>query len=77
MDRVLKAAVSRYRPALLSSRGGDDAMRDIVDISIVGAGPAGATAALVVGQAECRSLLIDEQGQAGGQVWRAKDRSFL
>jgi thioredoxin reductase/bacterioferritin-associated ferredoxin len=52
-------------------------MQDIVDISIVGAGPAGATAALVVGQAECRSLLIDEQGQAGGQVWRAKDRSIL
>ncbi len=47
------------------------------DVAVVGAGPAGACAALEAGRHGCRTLLIDEQGQAGGQIWRAKSRAIL
>ncbi len=42
------------------------------DLAIVGAGPAGAEAALQAGRLGLRTLVIDEQAQAGGQVWRSK-----
>lgn len=47
------------------------------DIAVIGAGPAGANAAISAAQAGCRVILLDEQRQAGGQVWRAKDGSIL
>jgi thioredoxin reductase len=40
------------------------------DVVIVGAGPAGANAALALADAGIRSLLVDDNHDAGGQVWR-------
>jgi len=41
------------------------------DLAVLGAGPAGATAALVAAGHGLSVVLIDENGAAGGQVWRA------
>tara|TARA_R110002110_G_scaffold30683_11_gene108521 strand:+ start:1297 stop:2736 length:1440 start_codon:yes stop_codon:yes gene_type:complete len=49
----------------------------IVDILVVGAGPAGATAAIEAATAGCSVTIIDEQKAAGGQVWRAKSPAIL
>ncbi|SAL11526.1 oxidoreductase [Caballeronia arvi] len=40
------------------------------DIAIVGAGPAGLSAARVAAQAGVRVVLIDDNPRAGGQIWR-------
>jgi NADPH-dependent 2,4-dienoyl-CoA reductase/sulfur reductase-like enzyme len=40
-------------------------------IVIIGAGPAGATAALVLAEAGISCVLLDDNARAGGQVWRA------
>ena len=40
------------------------------DVVIVGAGPAGGNAALALADAGIRSLLVDDNPDAGGQVWR-------
>ncbi len=45
--------------------------RDDFDIAIVGAGPAGATAAIEAAALELRVAVLDEQEIAGGQVHRA------
>lgn len=47
------------------------------DVVVLGAGPAGANAALTVAAAGLRVALIDEQPHPGGQVWRAKSESIL
>lgn len=47
------------------------------DVIVIGAGPAGATAALETSGAGLKTLLIDEQPDAGGQVWRAKSKSII
>ncbi|MDP6787821.1 MAG: FAD-dependent oxidoreductase [Rhodospirillales bacterium] len=39
-------------------------------VVIIGAGPAGATAALALAEAGISSVLLDDNGDAGGQVWR-------
>lgn len=49
----------------------------IRDIAILGAGPAGAHAALQAARAGCDVVLIDEQPQAGGQLWRAKGPAVI
>lgn len=41
------------------------------DLAVLGAGPAGANAALAAASAGLSVALIDENGAAGGQVWRA------
>lgn len=41
------------------------------DLIVVGAGPAGASAALAAHRAGLAVVLIDEAGRPGGQVWRA------
>lgn len=41
------------------------------DLAVLGAGPAGANAALAAAARGLRVVLIDEAGDAGGQVWRA------
>ncbi len=48
-----------------------------VDIAVLGAGPAGSTAALAAAQAGLRVALLDEQDAPGGQVWRAKSAAIL
>ena len=41
------------------------------DLIIIGAGPAGASAAIEAAGFGLRTLVLDEQAAAGGQVWRA------
>ncbi|MQY43974.1 FAD-dependent oxidoreductase [Epibacterium sp. SM1969] len=52
-------------------------MSDPYDIAVIGAGPAGANAALAASGQGQRVVLLDEQPKPGGQVWRAKDASIL
>lgn len=52
-------------------------MAELYDIAVLGAGPAGANAALEGSRLGCRVVMIDEQSQAGGQVWRAKSAAIL
>jgi len=52
-------------------------VRDVFDIAILGAGPAGGNAALASVQQGLRTVLLDEQPSAGGQVWRARSASIL
>ncbi len=40
------------------------------DVTIVGAGPSGLSAASVLSEYPLKILLIDENGQTGGQLWR-------
>lgn len=47
------------------------------DIAVIGAGPAGANAALTAASHGFSVTLIDEQPAAGGQVWRAKSTAIL
>lgn len=47
------------------------------DVIVIGAGPAGANAALGADQKGLKVLMIDEQKYAGGQVWRQKSKSIL
>lgn len=51
-------------------------MKMDVDIAVIGAGPAGANAALTACRARCSVALIDEQQAPGGQVWRAKSAAI-
>lgn len=53
---------------------GTDAMD--ADIVVVGAGPAGANAALTASELGARVILVDEGRAAGGQVWRAPPAAF-
>ena len=52
-------------------------MAELFDIAVIGAGPAGAHAALAASEKGFGVVLVDEQTCAGGQVWRAKDHSIL
>lgn len=45
-------------------------MKATFDIAIVGAGPAGLAAALAAANSGMRIALVDDNPQAGGQVWR-------
>lgn len=49
----------------------------IIDVLVVGAGPAGATVAIEAAAAGRSVIIIDEQKAAGGQVWRAKSPAIL
>ena len=45
-------------------------MADLIDILVVGAGPAGANAALAAARHSKHVVLLDEQVKPGGQIWR-------
>jgi thioredoxin reductase/bacterioferritin-associated ferredoxin len=47
------------------------------DLAIVGAGPAGGAAAQAAARYGLRTVLLDEQPKAGGQVWRASSAAIL
>lgn len=47
------------------------------DIAVIGAGPAGANAALAAASHGFSVALLDEQPMPGGQVWRAKSAAIL
>src|SRR5690606_24344569 len=50
--------------------------RSSFDLLVVGAGPAGAHAALAAAEAGLSVVLLDEAPAAGGQVWRAPPCGF-
>lgn len=52
-------------------------MAEQFDIAIIGAGPAGANAAIEASKLGCSVVLLDEQLRAGGQVWRAKSAAII
>lgn len=52
-------------------------MSDLFDIAVIGAGPAGANAAVAAADAGLRVVVLDEQPSAGGQIWRNKSASIL
>lgn len=52
-------------------------MTEMCDIAVIGAGPAGANAALVASRHGLTVTLLDEQPKPGGQVWRAKSAAIL
>ena len=46
-----------------------------VDLAIIGAGPAGMAAAVLAAELGLETVLIDEQGSPGGQIYRAIERA--
>ncbi|MEL6266456.1 MAG: FAD-dependent oxidoreductase [Pseudomonadota bacterium] len=50
--------------------GGSGAPR-VVEVAVIGAGPAGASAAIALSEAGCDTLMIDEAPRPGGRIWRA------
>jgi NADPH-dependent 2,4-dienoyl-CoA reductase/sulfur reductase-like enzyme len=46
-------------------------MKEVYDIAIVGAGPAGMAAAITSAKLGLRTLVLDEQPEPGGQIYRA------
>ncbi len=52
-------------------------MTEHVDIAVIGAGPAGANAALAASRHGLSVTLLDEQSKPGGQVWRARSAAIL
>lgn len=50
---------------------------DNADIAVLGAGPAGAHAALAAAEAGARVILVDDAPEPGGQVWRAKSAAIV
>ena len=51
-------------------------MINTCDVAIIGAGPAGANAGIMAASQGCRTIIIDEQAKAGGQIWRAKSAAI-
>jgi thioredoxin reductase len=45
------------------------------DLIVIGAGPAGASAAIAAAGLGLRTVVLDEQHAAGGQVWRAPSKT--
>lgn len=52
-------------------------MSDVFDLAVVGAGPAGLSAAVVAAETGLRVALIDAGAQTGGQYWRHPDERHL
>ncbi len=52
-------------------------MNECYDIAVLGAGPAGAYAAITAAQSGANVVVLDEQPQPGGQVWRAKSAAIV
>ncbi|HEX2113282.1 MAG TPA: NAD(P)/FAD-dependent oxidoreductase [Alphaproteobacteria bacterium] len=48
-----------------------DALRNEYDVAVIGAGPAGLAAASVAARAGLATVLLDEQGTPGGQIYRS------
>ncbi|MGH7032079.1 MAG: FAD-dependent oxidoreductase, partial [Stellaceae bacterium] len=46
-----------------------------IELAVIGAGPAGMAAAVLAGELGLDTMLVDEQGRPGGQVYRAVERA--
>ena len=57
--------------------GRDDVARIDADVAVIGAGPAGIAATVRAADAGRRVVLLDEQPNAGGQIWRHRARATL
>ncbi|MCZ2848572.1 2Fe-2S iron-sulfur cluster-binding protein [Modestobacter sp. VKM Ac-2978] len=62
------------RLAEISDSARYDAVHHHVDVLVVGAGPAGLTAALTAARSGARVALVDEQSEAGGSLLGSTDR---
>ena len=51
--------------------------RDVLDLAVIGAGPAGITAAARAAEAGRRVVLLDMAPRPGGQIWRHRSRAEL
>jgi len=51
--------------------------RPPADVTVVGAGPAGLTAAAAAAERGKRVLLLDQTARPGGQIWRHRDEATL
>src|SRR6185437_16424896 len=71
-----RPAPSQKLPGLLRIRhdGADQVTGIEREVVIVGAGPAGISAACVVAETGRSALLIDDNPSPGGQIWREQDR---
>ncbi|MFP2924509.1 FAD/NAD(P)-binding oxidoreductase, partial [Pyxidicoccus sp. 3LG] len=49
-------------------------MREACDLAIVGAGPGGIAAACLAAEAGLDVLVLDQQPEPGGQIWRGESR---
>ncbi len=49
-------------------------MHDRYDVVVIGAGPAGMSAAITLRQSGISVLVVDEQSMPGGQIWREVER---
>ncbi|MCB9891080.1 MAG: FAD-dependent oxidoreductase [Planctomycetes bacterium] len=45
------------------------------DVVVVGSGPAGIAAATLAAESGCDVVLVDDNGESGGQIWRARSAS--
>ncbi|MEP1765498.1 MAG: NAD(P)/FAD-dependent oxidoreductase [Sulfitobacter sp.] len=52
-------------------------MSEHYDIAVIGAGPAGANAAIEASGHAAKVIILDEKPRAGGQVWRAKSAAIV
>ena len=52
-----------------------EAVAEVVDVAVIGAGPAGLAAATQAVQAGLSVILLDDQDAVGGQIYRAIERS--
>ena len=57
-----------------ASLNADVHIRDEYDVAVIGAGPAGLTAAATCARAGVSTVLFDEQATPGGQIYRAITR---
>ncbi|MGH7689520.1 MAG: NAD(P)/FAD-dependent oxidoreductase, partial [Gemmatimonadaceae bacterium] len=51
--------------------------RRVVDVAVIGAGPAGLAAAVHAAEAGSRVVVVDQSSHLGGQVWRHREPSTL
>ena len=47
------------------------------DVIIIGAGPSGVRAALTCSKKGLKVLIIDSNGNSGGQIYRAPPKSYI
>lgn len=58
----------------MSAATAANALREAYDVAVIGAGPAGLSAATGCARAGLSTVLFDEQGEPGGQIYRAITR---